>query len=80
MRVIPGRLSVSRAFGDIEAKVESLGGKPGVVSAVPEITRIQVTDDLDFIALGSDGIFDRLSDQELIEGAWSAVRERMKTI
>ena len=69
---------MSRAFGDIEAKVESLGGKPGVVSAVPEITKIQITQDLDFIALGSDGIFDRLSDQELVDEAWSVVKEKMK--
>ena len=34
-RVLPGRLSVSRTFGDIEAKMEKFGGKPGVVSAVP---------------------------------------------
>jgi len=36
-RVLPGRLSVSRTFGDIEAKLERLGGKPGVVIAQPEI-------------------------------------------
>lgn len=36
-RVLPGRLSVSRTFGDIEAKSEKLGGKPGVVIAQPEI-------------------------------------------
>ena len=32
-RVLPGRLSVSRTFGDIEAKFEKYGGKPGVVIA-----------------------------------------------
>lgn len=32
-RVLPGRLSVSRTFGDIEAKLERYGGKPGVVIA-----------------------------------------------
>lgn len=37
-RVLPGRLSVSRTFGDIEAKDESLGGKKGVVIAEPEIS------------------------------------------
>ena len=37
-RVAPGRLSVSRTFGDIEAKCEKLGGKPGVVISEPEIS------------------------------------------
>jgi hypothetical protein len=36
-RVIPGRLSVCRTFGDIETKLEKYGGKPGVVIAKPEI-------------------------------------------
>jgi len=32
-RVIPGRLSVSRTFGDIEAKHPKYGGKEGVIIA-----------------------------------------------
>ena len=37
-RVLPGRLSVSRTFGDIEAKMEKFGGLAGVVIAEPEIS------------------------------------------
>ena len=37
VRVNPGRLSVSRTFGDIEAKFEKFGGNPKVVIAEPEI-------------------------------------------
>ena len=37
LRVFPGRLSVSRTFGDIEAKMEKYGGNPKVVNAEPEI-------------------------------------------
>lgn len=32
-RVLPGRLSVSRTIGDIEAKLRKYGGKEGVISA-----------------------------------------------
>jgi protein phosphatase 2C family protein 2/3 len=57
-RCRPGGLSVTRTFGDIEAKREDLGGKPGVVIPDPEIsTRIIDCDD-DFVIMGSDGIFD----------------------
>jgi serine/threonine protein phosphatase PrpC len=60
--VFPGRLSVSRAFGDIEAKKEKYGGKDGVVIAIPEIKLININYEKDdFIILGCDGIFDYLS-------------------
>ena len=36
-RVAPGRLSVSRTFGDLEAKHPELGGMVGVVVSVPDV-------------------------------------------
>jgi hypothetical protein len=36
-RVYPGRLSVCRTFGDVEAKIPNLGGLPGCVTYEPEI-------------------------------------------
>lgn len=36
-RVLPGRLSVSRTIGDLEAKDEKYGGNRNVVVAEPEI-------------------------------------------
>ena len=46
-RVMPGRLSVSRTFGDIEAKKIDLGGNPNVVIAVPDIKVFKVRDSYD---------------------------------
>lgn len=37
MRVLPGRLSVSRTFGDCVAKMEKYGGNPNCIIAEPEI-------------------------------------------
>lgn len=37
MRVFPGRLSVSRTFGDIEAKNPRFGGNPNVIVCDPEV-------------------------------------------
>lgn len=51
-RVKPGRLSVSRTFGDIEAKVPVYGGNPKVVIATPEITEFSINSNYDFILLG----------------------------
>ena len=61
LRVLPGRLSVSRTFGDAEAKLAKFGGNPKVVIAEPEIKSFKITKDHDFIVLGCDGIFDKLS-------------------
>lgn len=37
-RIEPGKLSVSRSFGDIEAKLPKYDGNPKVLIAKPEIT------------------------------------------
>ena len=50
-RVAPGRLSVSRTFGDIEAKRERYGGNPKVIIAEPEVKAFQINSSLDFIVL-----------------------------
>jgi protein phosphatase 2C family protein 2/3 len=70
VRVLPGRLSVSRTFGDIEAKDIQFGGKPGVIVAEPEIKQFRVQADHDFILMGCDGIFDKLTNREIIELVW----------
>lgn len=51
-RVFPGRLSVSRTFGDIEAKREKFGGNPNVVVATPDIKEYNIDDNMDFLLLG----------------------------
>jgi protein phosphatase PTC2/3 len=53
LRVLPGRLSVSRTFGDIEAKLERFGGNPGVVVAEPEIKCFKIQPEHDFVLLAS---------------------------
>ena len=68
-RVLPGRLSVSRTFGDIEAKNPKYGGKDGVVIAQPEMKK----DFHDFIVLGCDGIFDRMTNQHVLDVTWDTI-------
>ena len=52
MRVLPGRLSVSRAVGDIHAKFPKYCGNPRVVIAEPDIKSFVVEDNCDFVFLG----------------------------
>lgn len=70
-RVFPGRLSVCRTFGDIEAKEPQLLGNPHVVIADPDISYFKIDpQNHDFIILGCDGIFDKLDDKDCVHTVW----------
>ena len=57
-RVFPGRLSVCRTFGDIEAKLSKLDGNARVVIADPHVTASRIDRHKhDFIMIGCDGIY-----------------------
>lgn len=73
MRVLPGRLSVARTFGDAEAKIEALGGNSKVVIHNPEIQQFSIKKEHDFIVLGCDGIFDKMDNNDSVGCVWKAV-------
>ena len=75
-RVFPGRLSVSRTFGDIEAKRVKYGGNPKVVIANPDIKCFKIEENYDFIVLGCDGIFDKLENTQVIQAAWEGAKKK----
>lgn len=75
LRILPGRLNVCRSFGDVESKEPSLGGKPGVIIAVPEIKVLKITSDLDFLILASDGVFDKLENDEVVSTCWKGIEK-----
>jgi protein phosphatase 2C family protein 2/3 len=73
-RVFPGRLSVCRTFGDVEAKAEHLLGNPKVVIADPDISFFRVDQAKhDFVVLGCDGIFDKLENKDVVHTIWQKV-------
>ena len=78
-RVLPGRLSVSRTFGDIEAKEEKFGGMKNVVVALPDITEIELNNEYNFIVMGCDGVFDVLSNEEILECINIVLKEKKMT-
>lgn len=84
-RVFPGRLSVCRTFGDLEAKQPQLGGNPNVVICDPDINfQKDGCKKLDYVLTCSDGIFDKLSTQEVHDIIWSVINthitDKSKTI
>ena len=75
-RVFPGKLSVSRTFGDIEAKSPKHGGNPEVVICQPDIQKFTINENTqDFLILGCDGIYDQLENNEIINGIWSIMKK-----
>ena len=79
MRIYPGRLSVSRAFGDKNAKFNELGEKKNVLISIPEICKINIKGNkIDFLIMGCDGIFDSLSNKDCVDCAWKIMNENKK--
>ena len=75
-RVNPGQLSVSRTFGDIQAKDEKFGGNKTAIIALPDITEIELDDNYNFIVMACDGIFDVLKNEELLECIKIVIKEK----
>ena len=73
-RVFPGRLSVSRTIGDIEAKDPRYGGNPNCVVPTPDIKCFKIRSNYDFIILGCDGVFEKQDNKQIINAAWEASR------
>jgi protein phosphatase 2C family protein 2/3 len=65
---------VCRTFGDVEAKATWKGGNPGVVVAEAEIHSFTINKNHDFIILGCDGIFDKLSNEDVVHCAWASTQ------
>ena len=75
-RVLPGRLSVSRTFGDVEAKYEKFGGKEGVIIACPDIYEIELNKSFNFMVIACDGVFDVLSNEDLMKCLEIVIKEK----
>jgi serine/threonine protein phosphatase PrpC len=77
-RVYPSDLAVMRTEGDIKAKKKEFGGVPESIINMQEIFIYDINSNDDFIVLGCDGIYDDLSNQEVINAAWMAYKHRAK--
>ena len=77
-RVYPGGLSVTRAFGDIEAKdpAPRYGGNPDITIAEPEIKEFEIEGEYDFLVMGSDGVFSKLSNERVCKIVWETFKKQ----
>eukprot|EP00931_Biecheleriopsis_adriatica_P103293 TRINITY_DN78148_c0_g1_i1.p1 TRINITY_DN78148_c0_g1~~TRINITY_DN78148_c0_g1_i1.p1 ORF type:complete len:420 (+),score=69.83 TRINITY_DN78148_c0_g1_i1:63-1322(+) len=64
---VDGRLAVSRALGDFKYKARSdLAADKQKVIAVPDVKEVVVGNHDEYVVIGSDGIFNVLSSEELV--------------
>ena len=77
-RVYPSDLAVMRTVGDIKAKKKEFGAIPGTIINIPDVFIFDINSNDDFIILGCDGIFDDLSNEEIINAAWMVFKNRGK--
>ena len=78
-REYPSDLAVMRTIGDVKVKNKEYGGNPGTIISIPEIFIYDISNTEDFIVMGCDGIFDDLSNQDVVEAAWYIYKNRSKT-
>ena len=72
---VKGNLNLTRGFGDLEYKQnKNLKPEEQMITANPDIKIVDFEDDIDFIIIGCDGIWDCLKNQE----ACDIVSKRLK--
>ena len=76
LRVIPGKLSVSRTIGDIEAKDPKFGGNPNVIISIPEIKYFDNADKNDFILIFCDGVYEKLKNKDINDCIWDEIKKK----
>ena len=62
------------------AKMDKYGGNAKCIIAEPEIFTVNIGDDLDFILIGSDGIFDRVSTEDTAQIVLDEARRYTETM
>lgn len=77
-RHYPSDLAIMRSIGDLKAKYKEYGGLPDNIIAVPEIFVYDYSHTNDFIIMGCDGIYDDLSNEEIINAAWYIFKNKAK--
>ena len=71
---VKGNLNLTRGFGDLEYKQnKNLKPEEQMITANPDIKVVDFTNDIDFVIIGCDGIWDCLKNQE----ACDFVKERL---
>lgn len=76
---VNGNLALSRAFGDFHYKSnDQLPADQQIVSPQPDIKRIELNDDVDFIVLACDGIWDVMTSKDVVKFVISRLEQNIE--
>ncbi|XP_074316562.1 putative protein phosphatase 2C 21 isoform X2 [Silene latifolia] len=76
---VNGCLNLARAIGDMEFKRNKvLPAEEQIVTANPDITTVELSDDVEFIAIACDGIWDCMSSQQLVDFVGEQLKSQSK--
>ncbi|ELU07597.1 hypothetical protein CAPTEDRAFT_117783 [Capitella teleta] len=76
---VNGNLALSRALGDFVFKRnDKKSAEEQIVTACPDVTEFEVTTDMEFLILACDGIWDVLTNQEVVEFVRARVADKME--
>ena len=74
---VKGNLNLTRGFGDLEYKQnKNLKPEEQIITANPDIKVVDFTDDIDFVIIGCDGIWDCLTNQEACDFVAKRLKEK----
>lgn len=76
---VNGNLALSRALGDFVFKRnEKKSAKDQIVTAFPDVQSRDVSEDLEFIVIACDGIWDVLSNEEVVDFVRKRIASKME--
>ena len=73
LRVSPGKLRVTRAFGNIDAKLQKFAGNPKVCIAEPDVTHFSIDDSCDFLLIATSSLFQYFEYKEVVSIVWETI-------
>lgn len=75
---VNGNLALSRALGDfVFKKNEKKRAEEQIVTAMPDVEVCELTDDHEFIVIACDGIWDVLSNEEVLEFVRNRIAQKI---
>ena len=63
---VDGNLNLTRAIGDLKYKQKDLPQEEHPITSNPDIFEYDLTENVDFIIMGCDGVWEKLSNDEMV--------------
>jgi hypothetical protein len=74
---VDGNLNLTRALGDLRHKQKDLPAEEQPITANPDVFEYDLPEDLDFILMGCDGVWEQKSNEEMVEWVYKRCNSKM---